>query len=232
MALPDPTLSAYGGRLPYSRNREVRTVVCWITTVAADSRAPLGVTAGVPVHRHQPAPLRRRPGERERGRRVGHRGRPGDPPARRRRAEPEPDVVRPARAVCLRQQLPRVRVQVVRGDPAAVAVVPAGAARRPGPRSGGPVDVWEQPGRRARVGERGPAELPQQLQVILPRAAHRPGHRREMGREDRQQPAQPALDRQRVHDVRAGQPGLRAAPARCCRSSRRAPGSARTPARR
>jgi hypothetical protein len=47
-AVPDPVLSAYGGRLPYSRNRDVRTVVCWITTVAADSRAPLAVTAGAP----------------------------------------------------------------------------------------------------------------------------------------------------------------------------------------
>src|SRR6516165_5796699 len=47
-AVPDPTLSAYGGGLPYSRNREARTVVCWITTVAADSRPPSVVFAGVP----------------------------------------------------------------------------------------------------------------------------------------------------------------------------------------
>src|SRR5262249_58191722 len=47
-AVPDPVLSAYGGGLPYSRNREVRTVVCWITTVAGDSRPPSGVTAGLP----------------------------------------------------------------------------------------------------------------------------------------------------------------------------------------
>ena len=47
-AVPDPTLSAYGGGLPYSRNREVRTVVCWITTVAGDSRPPSVVTAGLP----------------------------------------------------------------------------------------------------------------------------------------------------------------------------------------
>src|SRR5262249_42881209 len=46
--VPDPTLSAYGGRNPYSLNREVRTVVCWITTVAAESRAPAKVNAGVP----------------------------------------------------------------------------------------------------------------------------------------------------------------------------------------
>src|SRR6516225_996010 len=47
-AVPDPVLSAYGGGLPYSRNREVRTVVCWITTVAGDSRPPPVVTAGAP----------------------------------------------------------------------------------------------------------------------------------------------------------------------------------------
>ena len=47
-ALPDPVLSANGGRLPYSLKREVRTVVCWITTVAAERRAPLELTAGVP----------------------------------------------------------------------------------------------------------------------------------------------------------------------------------------
>ena len=46
--VPDPTLSAYGGRNPYSLNREVRTVVCWITTVAAESRTPPEVTAGTP----------------------------------------------------------------------------------------------------------------------------------------------------------------------------------------
>ena len=40
-------LSANGGRLPYSLKREVRTVVCWITTVAAESRAPFELTAGV-----------------------------------------------------------------------------------------------------------------------------------------------------------------------------------------
>src|SRR5215472_11584287 len=47
-AVPDPAVSAYGGGLPYSRNREVRTVVCWITTVAGDSRPPSVVTAGLP----------------------------------------------------------------------------------------------------------------------------------------------------------------------------------------
>jgi len=37
MPVPDPVLTAYGGRCPYSRNLEVRTVVYWITTVAAPS---------------------------------------------------------------------------------------------------------------------------------------------------------------------------------------------------
>ena len=32
-----PTLPAYGGRCAYSGNREMRTVVYWITTVAAPS---------------------------------------------------------------------------------------------------------------------------------------------------------------------------------------------------
>src|SRR6516165_4277631 len=47
-AVPDPTLCAYGGGLPYSRNREVRTVVCWITTVAGASRPPSVVRARAP----------------------------------------------------------------------------------------------------------------------------------------------------------------------------------------
>src|SRR5690242_2856708 len=47
-AVPDPVLSAYGGGLPYSRNLDVRTVVCWITTVVGDSRPPSVVTAGLP----------------------------------------------------------------------------------------------------------------------------------------------------------------------------------------
>ena len=47
-AVPDPVLSAYGGGLPYSRNRDVRTVVRWITTVAGDNRPPSVVTARAP----------------------------------------------------------------------------------------------------------------------------------------------------------------------------------------
>src|SRR5215831_2410818 len=56
-AWPDPVLSAYGGRLPYSRNREVRTVVCWITTVAGASRPPSVVLAGAPSIRTSQRPL-------------------------------------------------------------------------------------------------------------------------------------------------------------------------------
>src|SRR5258708_24036096 len=53
-AVPDPTVSAYGGGLPYSRNRDVRTVVYWITTVAGDIRPPSVVTARVPsIHTSQ-----------------------------------------------------------------------------------------------------------------------------------------------------------------------------------
>ena len=47
-ARPDPVLCAKGGRRPCSRNDEVRTVVCWITTVAAESCTPRGLTAGTP----------------------------------------------------------------------------------------------------------------------------------------------------------------------------------------
>jgi len=47
-ALPDPVLSANGGRRPFSRNREVPTVVRWITTVAAESCTPRALTAGIP----------------------------------------------------------------------------------------------------------------------------------------------------------------------------------------
>jgi len=46
--VPDPVLFAYGGGVLYSGNREARTVVYWITTVAGDSRAPSIVFAGVP----------------------------------------------------------------------------------------------------------------------------------------------------------------------------------------
>src|SRR5262249_60091871 len=49
IVLPDPVLSANGGRWPYSLKRDVRTVVCWMTTVAAESRAPVELTAGVPA---------------------------------------------------------------------------------------------------------------------------------------------------------------------------------------
>src|SRR5215467_1685177 len=53
-AVPDPVLSAYGGRLPYSRNRDVRTVVCWITTVAGASRPLSVVLARAPsIHTSQ-----------------------------------------------------------------------------------------------------------------------------------------------------------------------------------
>ena len=109
----------------------------------------------------------------------------------------------------LPQQLPCVGVQVVGSDPAVVPVVPAGDAVVEVHDPGGPVNVREQRGRRARVGEGGPAELAQQLQVVLPRAAHRADDARVVGREDRQEPAQPAFDREHIDDVRAGEPGLR-----------------------
>ena len=47
-ARPDPVLCAKGGRRPCSSNDGVRTVVCWITTVAAESCTPRGLTAGAP----------------------------------------------------------------------------------------------------------------------------------------------------------------------------------------
>src|SRR5262249_57701460 len=54
IVLPDPVLSANGGRWPYSLKRDVRTVVCWMTTVAAESRAPFELTAGGSGHAHPP----------------------------------------------------------------------------------------------------------------------------------------------------------------------------------
>src|SRR5579872_1045109 len=56
-ALPDPALSAYGGRLPASRNRDVRTVVYWITTVDALSWPPSFASAAEPSMKisHRPA---------------------------------------------------------------------------------------------------------------------------------------------------------------------------------
>jgi len=55
--VPVPVLSAYGGRLPASRNREVRTLVYWMTTVAALSGPPSAARAGVPSIQtsHRPA---------------------------------------------------------------------------------------------------------------------------------------------------------------------------------
>jgi hypothetical protein len=47
--VPDPTLSANGGGLPYSRNRDERTLVCWITTVADANGPPSVLTAGAAV---------------------------------------------------------------------------------------------------------------------------------------------------------------------------------------
>ena len=100
-------------------------------------------------------------------------------------------------------------VEVVGGDAAVVPEVPAGDAVVEVDDPGGPVDVPEQRGRRAGVGERRPAELPQQFQVVLPRAAHRADHPRDVGGKDRQESAEPALHRQHVHDVGVGEPGLR-----------------------
>src|SRR5579859_2915250 len=48
MAVPAPVLTAYGGRLPASRKRDVRTVVYWITTVAAPSWPPSAALVGLP----------------------------------------------------------------------------------------------------------------------------------------------------------------------------------------
>ena len=45
--------------------------------------------------------------------------------------------------------------------------------------------------------------------AVLTDAAHRADDARVMGGKDRQEPAQATLDREHVHDVRAGQPGLR-----------------------
>src|SRR6516225_10541496 len=53
-ARPEPTLRAYGGREPYSRNREVPTTVYWMTTVAPPSWPPSTAFAGTPsIHTSQ-----------------------------------------------------------------------------------------------------------------------------------------------------------------------------------
>src|SRR6266567_7038412 len=56
--VPVPVLTAYGGRMPASRNREVRTLVYWITTVDADSWPPSAARAGLPsIHTIQRPPV-------------------------------------------------------------------------------------------------------------------------------------------------------------------------------
>ena len=106
----------------------------------------------------------------------------------------------PQRRAGLGEQGGRTRVQVVRRHPARVAEVPAGGSgvQVDDPR---PADERQQVRGRAGVGERRAPELGQQLQIVLAGAAHRADDRREAGGEHRHQPAQPALDRQRVDDV-------------------------------
>jgi len=43
-----PVLCADGGRVPASRNRDIRTLVYWITTVGAASWPPSVARAGFP----------------------------------------------------------------------------------------------------------------------------------------------------------------------------------------
>src|SRR5579872_1990473 len=53
-AVPEPVDSAYGGGIPYSRNRDVRTTVYWITTVAAPRSPPAASRDSVPsIHTSQ-----------------------------------------------------------------------------------------------------------------------------------------------------------------------------------
>ena len=53
-AWPEPVLTAYGGRDPYSRNREVLTSVYWITTVEPPSWPPSTAVEGLPsIHTSQ-----------------------------------------------------------------------------------------------------------------------------------------------------------------------------------
>jgi len=110
---------------------------------------------------------------------------------------------RPAR---LSDQLPRVRIEVVRREPVRVTVIAAGGASVE-IDDPGPMDHRHEFRLGTRVGESGPAELAQQLQVVLPGAAHRPDDRRDVSREHREDPAQAPLDRQEVDDVGTGQAG-------------------------
>src|SRR6266498_64153 len=61
--------------------------------------AIFGAHGGKAIHRHQPAPLTRRPAESEGRSRIGHRKGSYVPPTWGRRAESEADVARLARAV-------------------------------------------------------------------------------------------------------------------------------------
>ena len=46
--MPEPTEMAYGGRPPYSSNREVATLVYWMITVEPPSWPPSAASPGAP----------------------------------------------------------------------------------------------------------------------------------------------------------------------------------------
>ena len=102
-------------------------------------------------------------------------------------------------------QHPAVGVQVVRSNPVVVAEVRGHVGQVVQVHHAGAGDERQQMRRRTGISEPRPAELPQQLQVVLPGAAHRADDLRDAGGIHREDAAQPALHRQQVHDVRAGQ---------------------------
>src|SRR5262245_4375892 len=125
--------------------------------------------------------------------------------------EPESDIPRAAGVARLPQQHLRAGVQVVWRDPAVVAEIAADRARVEvdGLRM---LNVRQQESLCPGVRERGPAELTQQFEVLLARASDRADNRRDVRGEHGHDPAQVALDRQDVDDVRlretGGRPGL------------------------
>src|SRR6266567_6647943 len=124
------------------------------------------------IHRDQPPMLLRRPPEGEVRRLVPYAVRVGWLAARRSRAEPESDVARQARVRSLAEQPLGVGVKVIGRDPAQAAEV---AADQAGVEVDDPGVFHDGQQRRLRPGEgeRRPAELPQQLDVLLARAPDR-----------------------------------------------------------
>ncbi len=189
-----------------------------MTTVAAAELAAAGRDGGLAVHPRQPPVPGGRPTESKRGRRI--RDAVGTLPAHRQRApaEPESDVPGPARSLRLGQQLPG---PARTGCTERSGCRPGSSRRRfphTGPRSAHArlpaADAAAPRRRRTR-----PAELPSssrssardELRTGPTTGGNATG-------EYRKYPAEPAFNRQQVHNIGFAASRSAAAPERHCRS--------------